>query len=515
MGQNGLWSITVEDGVIRDVSPVAPSGVAPGRGGRVDLRGACVLPGLVEAHMHFSWFGLSLAAPDLGVARSIGDVQELLRSAAPSEVLLANNFDEEKFAGEKRLPTRWDLDEVSRQIPIIVIRYCGHCLVANSAALAQSGIEESAKDIPGGWIGRGTDGKLNGQFKENAMQLTDRLRYSAALNLFKETALEGQDKALGFGLTSVSDMDASWEILEFLRNLEAQGKLRVRINLYMKDTCLDEPDRLLEETRKGNLVRVRGLKLFADGEMGVRSAALYEEYADEPGNFGLLIYPPAVLREKVARAHRLGIQVAIHAEGDKAIDLSIDAIASTGEGNPLRHRIEHFMVPRKDAGRRAAEAGIPLVVQPIFLNGDHLWAEKRIGRDRLAHSYPLKSLLECGARVAGSSDAPVESIETANPFPQLFSAVSHVSLRGEAFPDWVACERISLREALSIHTQGGAFASFEDKGEIRPGQMADFTIVPSDILGCATAEIKDIRPLATIVGGELVWSSEAFARARS
>jgi hypothetical protein len=283
----------------------------------------------------------------------------------------------------------------------------------------------------------------------------------------------------------------------------------------MKDSCLDEPERLLEETRKGNYVRVRGLKLFADGDTGVRSAALYEEYTDDPGNFGILTLSPEALREKLVRADRLGVQVAVHAEGDKAIDLAVDAIASTGKGNPLRHRIEHFMVPSEDAARKAAEAEIPIVVQPIFLNGDHLWAEKRLGARRLAHSYPLKSLLGHGARVAGSSDSPVESVETANPFSQIQSAVSHFSLAGQAFPEWVTRERISVREAVAIHTEGGAYVSFEGKGEIKAGQLADFTIVPTDILRCEVDEIKGMKPLATLVGGELAWGGDRFGEAHS
>jgi len=494
-----LWCMEVRDGVIESLEK-KENFKSEGKFSKIyDLNGNYLLPGFVDAHMHFSMFVALFSATSLRDCRSIEELKERL-NANKNDFVIGWGFDHELFK-EKRMLTREDLDEVSRAIPVIVFRLDGHICVVNSKALKISGIDENTKDPEGGHIGRSPDGSPSGILVDRAIPTN--LLKNPKMSLLQDF-LKAQEMLLSMGLTSVSDMGIDFDTLQLYRYIESAGLLKIRANVYLSEECLDAKERILDEMRKGKLVKVRGLKLFADGSFGARSGALFEEYSDDPGNTGIIRTPLEKLEDFVKKAEELDMQVAIHAIGDKGLFNALSAL-SKAKNRELRHRVEHIQLVNESLLDMMKELGVVAVIQPIFIKSDSPWAESRLGKgkERINHAYPLRSLIDHNLRVAGSSDCPVE---TQDPFQGIYFSSSSKDLEGNELPDWVKKERISIKDAITIFTEGAAYALHENKGKIEKGMLADFVVLPENPVEIRVENIKDLKVLKTFVNGELVYT---------
>ncbi len=469
----------------------------------IDLKGKVVLPGFIDAHIHLSYFGFSLEQLDLRGIKSIEElkktVMEKIKSAEKDEWIIGRGWDQELFV-EKRYPSRWDLDEVAPDNPVFLKRVCGHVVVVNSKALEISGITKDTKDPPGGRIDRDEQGEPTGILRENAIDLVRSKIPPPTLNELKIALWKAIQKAVSTGITSVhficSDMFP--EELQALQLLRKEGKLLLRVYLIAPYMFLDRLREIGIMNGFGDsMLRIGGIKLFADGSLGGRTAALEEPYADKPSEVGVLVHSPEELKRMIAEVHSSGLQAAVHAIGDRAIRVVLDAIESAIGNSPgdHRHRIEHASVINPELLKRMKALRVVAVCQPHFIVTD-FWAKDRVGPERAKWVYALKSLKE-NLVVAGSSDCPVEPVD---PLKGIWAAVTRPFLPKE--------EKLSVEEAIDIYTKGGAYASFEEdeKGIIEEGKLADLVVLSDNPIKVDPDRIKDIEIEMTIVGGKIVYT---------
>jgi len=503
--KEGLWNMGVKDGIIEFLEGDSSFNRDLINFSRIyDLERGYLLPGFSDPHMHFSIFSIFvLSVVDLNNIKSIEELKGKVKQDIKDTITVGWGFDHEIFK-EKRLPTIDDLDEVSTEIPIIIYRFDGHLCVVNSKLLEICNINRESINPEGGIIGRFDDGRLNGILLETAIPTKTILNIPEILNSLKDNFLVSQEILLSLGITSVSDMGIGFNTLKVYRDLEKSGKIKIRISLYLDEECLQYPQRVMEELNYGDLVRIKGIKIIADGTLGSKSAALFDSYSDDPGNKGFLRIPIEKLTKYICKADEMGLQVSVHAIGDRALSEVINAFSKV-KNRELRHRIEHIQICNDDLLNKLKEMDIVAVIQPIFIKSDLLWAESRLGKDRVNNSYRLKSLIDKKIVVAASSDCPVE---TAAPFLGIFFSVSHRDLEDREFPEWVKRERITIEDAIKLYTEGAAFALSEKKGKIEVGQIADFIVLPENPLKIGIERIKDLNVLKTIINGEPVYPAE-------
>ena len=473
----------------------------------IDLEGRVVLPGLSDSHIHGLALGRSLTWADLSEARSIEELLEALRrherSLGPGDWLIGFGWDHELFS-ERRLPNKHDLDRVSRERPIVIFRKCWHLCVLNSTALAALGEDELSRlTAKGEALTDPETGEPTGILIEGALEAVR----AAMPELRPEKAVEAiqraVDEALSKGLTCLHWIAEGPTDLAAIMYLWASGRLRIRLYLLFPAHMLPHLRALGLRTGFGDeRVRIGALKLMLDGSLGARTAYLKEPYADDPGNRGRLLYKEAELRRLLREAHGSGLQLAIHAIGDGAIELALKALSELPGGpGKARHRIEHASVLNPGLIRAMASLGVVASIQPRFVVSD-FWVEQRLGPARARWVYPFKSLLEAGVPLAAGSDAPIEPID---PLEGLLAAVG---------PPQRPEERLSIWEALGAYTLGAAYASFQERfyGSLRPGMLADLAI-----LSCGPDEftpegLEGARVEATFVMGELAFARGALSR---
>ncbi|MBU4228052.1 amidohydrolase [bacterium] len=470
----------------------------------LDVDGKTVLPGFKECHMHFSEFVKSLSKVDLRDCASIEEIKEKLKENIEKKIIIGMSFNDEGFL-EKRIPNRKDLDEVSDGIPIIIYRVDLHVCVVNSKALELLGIDKMSKPFEGGAIEKFSNGEPNGILKENAVKMASKLEQKFQSKGFENDLLKASKIAFKYGLTSVSDLLVDWNILQTYRELEKQGKVKLHINTYIIDECLKDEKRLVEELSKGKYVKLRGIKFILDGSLGSKTAALLEGYSGDPKNVGIMRIPYDELESKVIKADQLGVQISLHAIGDKGASYALEVLSKTKRRKQLRHRIEHLQVLNENLINKMKDLDIIAVVQPIFINTDYPWVESRLGQKRIQYAYTLKTLLNKGIKVAGSSDCPVESM---NPFWGMYCAVSQRDLEGNPFPEWVKKERVTMKQALTLFTTEAAYATHENSGKLVPGAVADLIILPEDPFKVTLDVLKSMDSLLTIINGKVVYAKK-------
>lgn len=494
-----------EETVLRDAGPATRV---------LDLAGATVLPGFDDAHCHPIAFGLALewvdvspeAAPTL--ERLLGRLAEAARALPPDRWLLARGYDDSRL-DVRRHPTRWELDAVTGGRPTIVIRTCGHMLVANSAALARAGITRDTPDPEGGRIVRGPDGEPTGLLQERAQELVRQLVPPPTVADLERALRRAGERFLSLGITSVSEAGIGRaEELQAYQNLRQRGELpvRSRVMLYI-DHLLEPAERLGLTTGFGDdWLRIGPFKLLQDGAGGARTAAMSIPYPDEPENYGIAVYTQEQLDEAFTRVARLGGQVAAHAIGDRAIEMVLTAFERTLPHHPRadhRWRIEHCGMLRPDLLDRMARLGVVAVPQPGF--GYYLGDAYRrnFSEDWLALAYPARSWLERGIPVAFSSDAPVIPPD---PWVGIRAAVLRQTRTGQPFG---LEQRIDVLTAIRLYTSGGAYAHFEEdrKGRIAPGYLADLAVVDRDPVAIDPEELPTLRTVLTVVDGRIAWEA--------
>ena len=467
----------------------------------LDLNGATVLPGFTDCHIHLIEYGLSLRNIDLQHTQSIEEVKKIVaeRTHGSTTWVLGRGWDQEKFA-EKRYLTRRDLDEASPEKPVLLRRICGHICVANSAAFTLSGVSAKTPNPPGGIIDHDAAGELTGILRENAVDLVSRSIPPLELKDYSQAALIASEHALRAGLTTVHCITGSELELKALLNLKSEGRLPLRFYVLIPFDQLKAAVALGIRSGFGDeWVRIGAVKIFTDGSLGARTAALEDPYDDDPENQGVSIYDQQQLDDMVSEAHRSGFQIAAHAIGDKAIAMALHAITRADESAPgrnLRHRIEHASVLNSELIRQMKEAGVVASVQPHFVVSD-VWLEQRLGARRASLAYPFHTLVQSGLILVGGSDCPVEPL---TPLSGIEAAVNRAG--GEA---------ITVEEAISFYTRNAPYASSEEsmKGTITPGKLADLVILTKDPRKVPAARLSEIQVLFTIVGGKFAYEAKS------
>lgn len=464
----------------------------------LDLKGKTVVPGLTDSHTHMISLGHALPQLDLRYVSSISEIQSRLKAEVKrtrkGRWIVGRGWDQDRLK-EERYPTRWDLDEVSPDNPVLLNRVCGHVSVANSQALHLARINGKIPSSMARFIDRDKEtGEPTGLVKEKAVDL-----FSGMIEPREEDLVNACHRACAdvaeAGLTSVTCITSELSQVHVLETLRKKGQLPLRVCVIVPVECLDE---FKGKQLNDPFLKLRGVKIFADGSLGARTAALCEPYTDESSTSGFLYYRLSQLKDLIRKADEAGFQIAVHAIGDKALEQTVKAFQSVLSRERItrhRHRIEHASVLNPDLIKKIKSSGLLVCVQPHFVVSD-FWVPKRLGRERARWTYASKSLLRNGVRLAASSDAPVESL---NPLLGIWAAVTN-----KLCPD----ERLSVEEALRAYTIDAAYFSFEEsvKGSIEVGKYADLTVLSHNPLKVKPEKIRGIQVEMTIVDGKIIYS---------
>jgi predicted amidohydrolase YtcJ len=475
----------------------------------VELGRRALVPGFYDAHQHQVYAGLAEAQVDARTM-SIEELVERLRSRAtalpPGTWVEASGYDETRFA-ERRNPTRDDLDRASTQHPILVTRTCGHVMVLNSAALAEAGVDRTTPDPDGGKVDRVEGGdEPTGLLRERAMELARRVVQQPGPAALERAILDAGAANLRLGITSVWEPSVEPPHIEAYERLEAVKRLPLRVTMAQKKVLRSGEAVELAGPYRRPWLSLVGVKLFQDGAIAPRTAALSEPYAGEADNRGILVWAQEELDALVEEAHRGGFQVSIHAIGDAAISSALESIQQAVAGAPdgdRRHRIEHCGLPLPHVHAQLREAQIVAVVQPGFLHfhGDVYAAN--VAADRARWLYPTRTLRAVCLGVAASSDAPV--IPDRAPLFGMAAAMTRRTAGGTVL---TAEERVGFAEALALYTSAAAFAAAEEqqKGTLAPGKLADLVVLPEDPGRMSGDELASLPVETTFVDGVVAWS---------
>jgi hypothetical protein len=483
----------------------------------VDLRGAFVFPGWADAHLHLQGVGKDREITNLRGAASAAEAARRMASSAASlptgRWIEGRGWDQNLWPG-REFPDATTLDALLPDRPAVARRVDGHAIWLNHAALKAAGIDGTTRDPDGGRILRGPDGSPSGVLVDNAMNLVQAAIPAPSAADVERQLLAGAKACAAVGLTEIQDASGyDAEHVAVLERLAEKQALPIRVYA----TVSPEPDALALFFAKGIRIRggtdfltVRGIKAYADGALGSRGAALLADYSDEPGRRGLLVTSPERLAEIATAARKNGWQLWIHAIGDRGNRVALDAFEQAAQSIPApppgsdRPRIEHAQVISPEDFPRFARAGVIASVQPTHATSDMGWAGERLGPSRIAGAYAWRRLKNSGARLAGGSDAPVES---ENPLAGFYAAVTRKDPSGRPPEGWRPGERLSRREALALFTSDAAFAAFEEKsrGRIAPGYNADLTIFSRDPMIVDEAEIPAIPVFMTVVAGAIAY----------
>ena len=471
-----------------------------------DLEGRTVLPGFTDAHIHLGWFAMGLREVDLRDCRSLEEVldrvAERVRTTPPGEWVLGRGWDQEVWS-DPRFPTAADLDRVAPHHPVALTAKSGHALVANTEAMRRAGVGAEPPDPEGGRIERDSSGRPTGLFLEGAMEMIRQAVPEPDAEAVADALPEALERAWRVGLTSVHQM-GNLTAFDALQRLRARGALGLRVVQYLPADALDHALALRLRAGLGDdWLRVGGIKVFVDGALGPRTAAMLEPYEGEPDNVGILTLDREALEDLARRAVDGGLPLAVHAIGDRANRMVLDVLAGVG-GPGLRHRIEHVQLLHPDDVGRLASLGVVASMQPIHAVQDAPMADRYWG-DRCATAYAWRSLLDAGTVVAFGSDCPVEDL---NPFLGIHAAVTRARPDGYGGPGgWHPEQRTTIEEAVRAYTWGTAYAAgMEDRlGRLASGYLADLIVLDRDIFACDPDAIPQTRVVGTMVGGRWVF----------
>ena len=501
----GRGSVLVRGGVIAKVSGSGTQ-VASGDTMLIDAGGGTLLPGLTDSHCHPFELGWLKRNVDLRGAANITAVRLRLatkvRGSRPGDWVVGMGWDQELFP-DRRMPSKSDIDDISPANPIILSRVCGHIGLLNTKAIellglgAQTG-DEFERDPYGGLTGIVKERALAGAYAKVPGQTPDACA---------DELLSAEVEAARSGLCTlhcILSPDSFQQELEAMVALKASEKLSLRYRVYVPPEAIGYvEEKRIRERLKGDGVKINGVKLYADGSLGARTAALREPYTDDPTNTGLLRYGDEELSDKVAEGDEKGYQVIIHAIGDRAVEQATEALSEvTGGNNPRAHRIEHASLLPRDLRQKIAKHSIRLTVQPSFITSD-TWAKSRLGEERVRDLYPLKSIVSGGILASGGSDAPVESISP------ILGAWSAMVGSGES-----PGERLGLGDAFDLYAWRGSANGLEDRINkmVEEGMPANLTLLDSDISHLHPAMLRKVGVSATVADGGIVYSAWGTAR---
>ena len=510
-------ALAVSNGRISQVGESDEIGALAGKNTRViDARGRLLLPGFNDAHVHFMEGGFALAGIDLRDAATPEEftrrIAEFARRAPAGQWITGGGWDHQQWPGAP-LPTRKMIDSVTAQNPVFLSRADDHCALANSLALKLAGLTRASADPPGGVIVREPQtGEPTGLLKDAAMNAVRRVLPPPDRMEKLAAAKRATNHAAQLGVTSVQDV-LGGDDMEIYRALAAAGELKTRVYAMYPIARWQEAAAKPERPQScAGLVRAGGVKGFCDGSLGSATAWFFEPYGDDADNRGLAceeMFPEGMMLRRVLESDRAGLQVAIHAIGDRAnfeaLNLFQTAAARNGERD-RRFRIEHAQHLRPADIPRFGRQGIIASVQPYHAADDGRWCGPRLGPERLKGTYAFRSLLRSGAVLALGTDWTVAPLD---PMLTLAAAVTRRTLDGKNPGGWLPEEKLTLEEAVRAYTAGSARAEFaeREKGSIAPGQLADMVILDKNLFEIPPEEIPTARVALTMTGGQVVWEA--------
>ena len=484
----------------------------------INAGGKLVVPGFNDSHLHFISGGEQLNQVNLTDAASSQEfakrIAAQVKKTPTGEWILGGRWDETKWP-KPDLPTKELVDPVTGDTPIFIERYDGHLSLANSAAMRLAGINAKTPDVPGGVILRDASGNPTGIFKDAAQNLINKTIPPMSHERRMRAARRALEHAAALGVTSVQDMNPEFADVAVYSELAEKGELTTRIYAVPMETSWQDQAKIgVRRAWGSSYLRLGAVKGYADGSLGSRTAYMFEPFADDHGNRGLLsdeMHPPGAMRDRLMQADAAGLQLRIHAIGDRAISIILDIFTDIEKEHghhDQRFTIEHAQHMAHKDFERFAKLHVIASMQPYHAIDDGRWAEKPLGPDRARYSYAWRSFLDHGVTLAFGTDWPVAPL---NPILSLYAAVTRATLDGKNPDGWIPEEKITLSEALEAYTMGSAFAEFQEreKGSITPGKLADMVVLSDNIFDLNPDAIRDVRVKTTIVGGKVVYDGTA------
>jgi predicted amidohydrolase YtcJ len=507
-------ALAVRDGRIQFVGSTPEALALKGPATRMlDAQGRTVLPGIVDAHGHLLGLGLSLASIQLADTRSYDQVLERtaarLQGAPAGRWILGRGWDQNKW-GDTRFPTHEALSKISPNNPVVLTRVDGHAILANAVAMKAAGITAATKDPSGGRIERFPNGEPTGVFVDNAMSLVNRVVPDPSKAEIREATIAAINEAHKYGLVGMHDAGEPKGVIDIFEEMAKAGEFNFRGYIMIGDDSAAlvhylarGPQSALYDGR----LWIRAIKLYADGALGSRGAALLDPYSDDPNNIGLLRTAPAHIQDVATRALRAGFQVNTHAIGDRGNRIVLDAYEAALNAVPTadhRFRIEHAQIVNFADIPRFAKLGVIPSMQAVHQASDMTWAPTRLGYARTLGAYAWRSMLNTGVIVPNGSDTPVERV---NPLYSFHAAVSRTDDNDWPPGGWFPAEKMTRQEALKSITIWPAVAAFQEQvmGSITPGKYADFVILDQDIMQVPEDLILKTGVIATYIAGKPVY----------
>lgn len=486
----------------------------------VDLGGKTMFPGFIDCHQHTLAYARTTREVNLAGTKSVEELLERLKKKAAETPkgmwIKGSGFNHEEF-DEIRIPGKKELDQVSTEHPILISRYCMHVHAANSLALKIAGIDKEYQPEVENSVETGRDGEPNGILRESAV--------TPVLRSIPDMLPGYEDKKDGicevcrdmnrYGITGIHPIQGKFvdadEYLNIYQDLEKENRLPVRVYI-----SFDEYPSFHMKTGFGNeKIKYGFYKIYSDGSLGARNAALSEPYSDMPETCGLLNHSPEEIKEMFHKAYDMDLQIGIHAIGDKGVEIALDAMEECYFENPkpdVRFRLIHAIVLREDLIERIKKLPVIVDIQPRFTSNYNIWwSEDRLGPERIRYAYAWNTLIKEGIVLTGSSDSPVEPYD---PLLGVYSIVCRQDLSGKPEGGWMPQERVSVYDAFCLYTKNAAYSSYEEniKGTIREGKLADFAVLDADPFEVEPQKIKDIKVLQTYLGGEKVFDRQGSVR---
>ena len=491
----------------------------------INLKGKMMIPGMADAHLHLYAYCQNLTFVDLSKVHNINEMinlmKEKIKNVKKGDWVKGVNFDQSKWK-ENRFPTLEEMDSISKDNPIIIKRCCLHAVVANSKALEMASIGKNYQAGSGGIVELDKDGMPNGILREQSTKVFDDILPDPLKNIEvqKRIMQDVLNDMSSKGITTIHTYAAKiWqynEDINIYKNFEKEGKLPLRVTVCIDE--LFEPEILTKEKLNNpyRKVQLGAYKIFSDGSMGSRSAALKEPYSDDPKNSGFMLFTQEELNNKILTGYEHGLQPAIHAIGDRALDMTLSAIEYTlkitkekgmtdeEQKKRLPFRIIHVQMIDDDLLERMKKLPLVLDIQPIFLCTDLHWIEDRIGKERLKGSFALKTMEKVGLIQTGGSDCPVETYE---PLKGIYAAVTRQDMEGYPTEGFLPEERLSVYEALCMYTKNVPYATGQESvlGTLEIGKFADLTVLEKNLFKIDKKEIKDVKVEQTYVAGNCVF----------
>lgn len=478
-------------------------------GKRIDLKGGWVYPGFIDSHMHLTGLGWSLESVDLVGTTSKLDalkkIKEGIKNTPKGTWVLGRGWDQNDWS-KSEYPKATDLDLISMDHPMIFRRIDGHAAWANTLAMKLANISENTVDVNGGIIIRDDIGYPTGIFIDNALDLIEsQIPEKTEQDIYRQI-IKAQTMLNRFGITSIHDAGTSKKEIKILKKMIKNEELSIRVYTMLNNNPKDY-DSFLESGPEieNPFIKVQSIKIYLDGALGSRGAALLEPYSDSPSENGLLIIKPSEHKSLVKKFSKSGFQVNTHGIGDRAIRIILDNYEEVAN-TKIRNRIEHSQIVHPDDVPRFKELNVIPAMQSTHCTSDMPWVEERIGLERMHEAYPWKSFIKLNIPVPGGSDAPIES---PNPIEGIYASVTRKDKNGLPEKGWYSEQKMTLKEAIKSYTEWGAYASYEEKikGKIKENFYADFTVLDQELKSTNLEMILDARVLFTILNGKIVYQS--------